>query len=143
MEKGDSILELTETERLMLVEKKEEIRKLTTEILDLASKPKNDLEIKKKFTNILSLLNTIASYSDSKNMYLDKFTEVVNYLFALMKLEESGGLWAASPLLIETVCNYANSARFNFTRRDVTIHMPKIDISALKIELGNLRKKMN
>jgi hypothetical protein len=92
-------VELTEKERLMLVEKKDEIRKLTTEILDMASNPENALEIKKKFTSILSILNTIASYSDSKNFYLDKFTDVINLLFNQMDIEKLDHIWASSPTL--------------------------------------------
>ncbi|MEM3797242.1 MAG: hypothetical protein QXE05_01420 [Nitrososphaeria archaeon] len=125
-------MELTEKERLMLVEKKDEIRRLTTEILEMASNPKNELEIKKKFTSILSHLNTIASYSDSKNINLDNFTDVINILFGTMSIEKDSKMWIQSPILIEIICNYANSIRFNFTKRDVKIHLPKIDISIFR-----------
>jgi hypothetical protein len=127
-------VELTEKERLMLVEKKEEIRKLTTEILDLSSKVDSVLEIKKNLTSILSHLNAIASYSDSKNYDLDIFTQGVNLLFVLMDEEKRGKIWVASPILIGIVCNYANSARFNFTKRDVKIHLPKIDLSIFRTD---------
>lgn len=72
------VVELTEKERLMLVQKKEEIRKLTTEILDIIQYPKKQSEVKKKMTSILSLLSTIASYSDSKNYNLDAFTQMAH-----------------------------------------------------------------
>jgi len=125
-------VELTEKERLMLVEKKDEIRKLTTEILDMASKPENALEIKKKFTSILSHLNTIASYSDSKNIRLDKFTDVINLLFLQMDKEKLANVWASSRIYSGIICNYANSVRFNFTRKDSKIILPKIDISIFR-----------
>ena len=125
-------MELTEKERLMLVKKKEEIRKLTTEILDLASKPENALEIKKKFTSILSYLNTIASYSDSKNYNLGEVTEAVNELFDFINFETCAKEWILSPKAIEYSCNYLNSARFNFTKKDVTIRLPKIDFSIFR-----------
>ena len=68
-------LELTEQERLMLVGKKDEIRKVTEEILELASNPEqNALELKKKVTGVLSLISTIASYSKSKNYDLEQIT---------------------------------------------------------------------
>jgi hypothetical protein len=132
-------MELTEKERLMLTEKKEEIRRLTTEILDLASKPENELEIKKKFTSILSHLNTIASYSDSRNYNLEKFTEGINLLFERMAFEKYLKLWISSPLEIEICCNFANSVRFNFTRRDVKIHLPKIDLSIFRTDLESAK----
>lgn len=132
-------MELTEKERLMLGEKKEEIRKLTTEILDMASsvrtKPENALEIKKKFTSILSHLNYIASYSDSKNYDLDQFTRSINMLFVMMDREKLTNRWSLSPLAIGTMCNLANSVRFNFTKRDVKIHLPKIDFAIFRTDL--------
>lgn len=60
-------MELTAKERLMLVELKEEIRKLTTEILELIIPFDNSLEIQKRITSILSKLNTIASFSETVN----------------------------------------------------------------------------
>jgi hypothetical protein len=78
-------MELTEKERLMLVEKKKEIRKLTEELLDLTTSPeKNELEIKKKITGILSLTSTIASYSKSKNYDLDSITDMANMTFRML-----------------------------------------------------------
>lgn len=128
-------MELTEKERLILMEKKEEIRKLTTEILDIASKLENALEVKKKFTSILSLLNTIASYSDSKNYDLDAYTSAINLLFTMMSYEKYSKWWVSSPLAIEVACNYANAIRFNFTKKDVEIHLPKIDLSIFRLDL--------
>ncbi|MEM3576881.1 MAG: hypothetical protein QXX51_00285 [Candidatus Bathyarchaeia archaeon] len=125
-------MELTEKERLMLVEKKEEIRRLTTEILGMASNPKNELEIKKGFTSILAHLNTIASYSDCQNYDLDRLTSAINALFITMRREERANVWVVSPLYIEVTCNHINSIRFNFTKRDVKIHLPKIDISIFR-----------
>lgn len=123
-------MELTERERLILVEKKEEIRRLTVEILDIASNPENALEIKKKFTSILSLLNTIASYSNSRNVNLDVYTKFVTILFNLISEEQKKGKdgWRLCQFLIEIACNFANAARFNFTKRGVKIYLPKIDI---------------
>lgn len=87
------------------------------------------MEIKKKFTSILSYLNTTASYSDSKNYDLDKYTQHMNSLFLLMEHETDGRKWIFSPSAMEAMYNYANSARFNLTKRDVKIHFPKIDLT--------------
>lgn len=132
-------MELTEKERLMLMEKKEEIRKLTTEILDMASKPENALEIKKRFTSIVSHLNTIASYSDSKNYNLDAYTDAINLLFAIMDYERLSKFWSSSPLAIQVACNYANTVRFNLTKRDVKIHLPKIDLTFFRTNLKSAK----
>jgi hypothetical protein len=125
-------MEITEREREKLTEMKEEIRKLTIEILDIKDDPKNELEIKKRLTSILSHINTIASYSDSKNNDLDNFTDRVNRLFDLMHLERKMEIWTISPGVTETICNYANSIRFNFTKRDIRIRIPKIDLTIFR-----------
>jgi hypothetical protein len=124
-------MELTENERLMLVKKKETICGLTLKILDMAHDPKNALEIKKNLTTILSELNAIASYSDSKNYNLNQFTISVNSLFDLMWLEKEGKIWIASPKGIEYICNFANSIRFEFKKK-FKIRIPKIDISLFR-----------
>jgi hypothetical protein len=135
-------MELTETERLMLIKKKEEICGLTLQILDMAHDRERELEIKKNFTTILSLLNQIASYSDSKNYDLNEFTEYVDALFGLMSHEKSSEswsplrvkIWLVSPVVIEKLCNYANSVRFDFTKKGLKINFPKIDISIFRIK---------
>ncbi len=53
--------------------KKEEIRKLTTEILDMATKYWKRVGYKKK-----TYLNAIASYSDSTSYDLDILTDAIN-----------------------------------------------------------------
>lgn len=127
-------MELTEKERLMLVKKKEVICGTTLKILDMKHDPKNSLEIKKNFTTILNELSTIASYSNSKNYDLNQFTKGVNALFDLMSREIQMKMWILSPKAIETTCNYANSVRFDFTRKDFKITLPKIDFSIFKKE---------
>jgi hypothetical protein len=123
-------MELTEKERLTFVEKKEDMRKLTTEILDLMNKPKKQLELKKKITSVLSLMSTIASYSDSKNYNLQVFTDVANMVFACMNYEELNPIFEYN---LEEFCNYANSITFDFTKKGFKINIPKIDISIFKM----------
>ena len=125
-------MELTEKERLMLVKKKEIICGLTLKILDIAHDPKNALVVKKNLTTILSEINAIASYSDSKNYDLNQFTKSVNALFDLMSREKEIRIWILSPKAIENVCNYANSMRFEFVKKKFKIHIPKIDISIFR-----------
>lgn len=81
--------------------------------------------IKENLTTILSLLNTIASYSDSKNYDLNQFTVSVNALFDLMSRERQMKMWLISPRAIEKVCNFANSVRFDFTKKGFKLVLPK------------------
>jgi hypothetical protein len=115
-------MQLSETERLLLVGKKEEIRKLTEELLDLTARPdKNKVEIKKKITSILALISTIASYSKPKNCNLDRITAMANMLNHLN-----------TDFLLEVFCNTVNSIRFDFARRDLKIVIPEIDVSIFR-----------
>ena len=124
------VMELTEKERLMLVEKKEEIRKLTMEILDMLNDPEKEIEskeIKKRITSILSLLSTIASYSKSKNYDLNRLTNAANIICVGLDLSKEVLIPA-----IEVFCNIVNSVRFDFTKSGIKIHIPKIDFSIFK-----------
>jgi hypothetical protein len=128
-------MEIAETERLMLIKKKEEICGLTLKILDMVHSPENLLEIKKNFTSIISLLSQIASYSKSKSYNLDKFTDAVNMLFLTMEQEKDCDIWIASPIAIGITCNYANSVRFDFTKKGLKITFPK------NINIGHIINK--
>ena len=122
-------MELTETERLMLVGKKDEIRTLSEELLDLVTDSKtNEIEIKKKITGKLSLISTIASYSKSKNYKLDKITDMANMIYRMLSINSD---LVAKPM-VEVFCNVVNSIRFNFTKNSFKIIIPKIDFSLFK-----------
>ena len=120
-------MELTEKERLMLVEKKEEIRKLTLEILDIANDPRQATEIKKKIASILSILSTIGSYAKPKED-LTFFTRMADLIFYEMSLLDpdtcSPEDWIYER--IEEFCIYVNSVQFEFTKTGLKIRMPKI-----------------
>jgi hypothetical protein len=123
-------MELAEKERLMLVSKKEEILKLTKEILDPLKDPEQAIEVKKRMTSILSLVSTIASYAESKNYNLDalmRFTTMIS-----LQMDMLGKEWASFGAWIQVFCNTVNSIQFNFTKRDIIIRIPKIDLSIFK-----------
>jgi hypothetical protein len=128
-------MEMTEKERLMLVEKKEEIRKLTLQNLDMARDPQNEIEIKKNFTSIISLLSQIASYSHT-SYNLNEMTRGITLLFLEMSQEKNHKLWIGAPIAIEFVCNYVNSVKFNFTKNGLKISIPKMNIN-----FGNITNK--
>ena len=121
-------MELTDKERQMLTTKQEEICGLTTQILEIAHAPQKKLEIEKNFTIILSLLSQISSYSKSKGN-LNEFTQGINMLFLLMEQEKINKIWIASPITIRVACNYANSMKFDFTKKGLKIHFPRINLN--------------
>lgn len=123
-------MELTEKERLMLTKKKEEICGLTLQILDMAHDREKILEIEKDF--IISLFNQIADYSRTKHN-LDELTKAINMLFLQMEKENLRKVWHASKFTIKVACNYINSVKFDFTKRDLKINIPKIDFSLFKL----------
>ena len=122
------IMKLTEKERLMLVQRKDEILKLTIEILDIKNDPKQALEIKKKMTSVLSQIGVLGSYSKSKNINTGPLTNLTNSLF--IKMDMSKDMWMILSTDLEIWCNIVNSIQFDFIKRDIKI--PKIDLSLLK-----------
>jgi len=124
-------MELTEKERLMLVQKKEEILKLTKEILEITQERDREraLEVKKKMTSILSLISTIGSYAkskyDSRNLWAS-----TNMIF--LQMNALGDHWPSIRAWIEVFCNTVNLIEFDFTKRDIKIKIPKIDLSIFR-----------
>lgn len=121
-------MKLTENERLMLVKRKDEILKLTIEILDIKNDPKQALEIKKKMTSVLSHISVIGSYSESKKFDMDPLKEFTTGIFISMNM--STDIWIHISTYLDVWCNTVNSIQFDFTKRDIKI--PKIDISLIK-----------
>jgi hypothetical protein len=123
-------MELSQEERLMLSTKKEEIKNVTNEILDLYNDPKNATEIKKRIMGIQSLVSTIGSYSKSKKE-LDYFITAGNALFNLMmfaseldKLDmpiSNNAMWTGVRRGLETYCSAANSLHFDFTESGIKL----------------------
>ena len=92
----------------------------------------------------MSLLNTIASYSDAKNYDLEKFTQLAEALFKMLNprkelLENTEYLenWRKIAIPdLESFCNYVNSINFNFTKKPIQIRIPKINFN-----FGNITNK--
>ncbi len=124
-------MELTEKERLMLVEKKEQIRKLTGEILDVCEDYAEASRIRKKITGVLSILSTIGSYAKPRSD-LNVFSTMAENIFADMSPPCPDFLWKFISGKIEKFCIYVSSIQFDFTRKDVKIALPKIDISLFR-----------
>ena len=123
-------LELTETERLMLVGKKEELRKLTEEIIQLTEEIEtNKIAIKMKIQGILSLISTLSSYTNSKpNM--QPFVQMSIYISHL--LESKTPFQGTIRTFLNIFCSSANAMTFSFNKNGLTIVVPKIDLSLFK-----------
>lgn len=135
-------MEITATERMMLVKNKETICGATLQILRMVNDPENSGEIKENITTILSLLNTIASYSNSKNYDLDAITALAENIFGLLRTYPSETISELIPdywnrIIIERIelfCNAVNSMRFDFTnKKGIKITLPKINLN-----IGNI-----
>jgi hypothetical protein len=140
-------MEITEKERLMLVKYKKLICGATMELIELShDSGKNELEIKKKISMVLSLLSTIASYSNIKNCNMNGFNEVANEIFhdftipskelkLIKKIDPS--LWNKEiTMKLELFCNYANFIRFDFTnKKAIKITFPK------NLNFGNITNR--
>jgi len=122
-------MELSENERLMLVKKKGEIFKLTSEILTNYDPRGSSTEIVNKLNQILSLLSTIESYA-KPDRNLNNITRYVMHLTGI--LNTSG--YDAS-LSLQTFCIIVNSIKFDFTKNVLKLHIPKIDLTIFKTEL--------
>lgn len=122
---------LTEKERLLLVNKKAEIRKLTEEIIDLTvDLEKNEIELKKKVTGILSLISTIACYTNSKSLDMTPFIQFATLIFH--SIEEEPLLRKTITTELEFFCNVANSMKFDFTKKGLKVNIQKIDFSIFR-----------
>ncbi|MFA7071694.1 MAG: hypothetical protein GX965_10975 [Methanoculleus bourgensis] len=122
-------MDLTQRERLLLIEKKDEIRKVTEEILECYEDPNRWGEIGKKQNHVLSLLSTLGSFSKA-DRDLTPLTKMAVYITGV------GGLsgYQFVRIHIETFCAVANSVQFEFTKGGIKLHIPKIDLSIFKSE---------
>lgn len=122
-------MELTEKERRMLVEKKEEIRRLTEDIIELSNDvEKKTTELEKRVTSILSLISTITSYTNSKKVDMYALMVLAQHVFYLLETEPT---FSKTELLF--FCNIVNSLTFSFTKKGLKVNIQKIDLSIFKM----------
>jgi hypothetical protein len=107
-------MELSENERLMLVRKKEEISKLTSELVESNLNNKQTIA---KINEVISLLSTIGSYAKA-DRDLTAFTRLALQITTRI---ESG---MNANLLIDAFCTAANSVKFDFTKRGLKLSFP-------------------
>lgn len=106
-------MQTTEPERLLIIEKKEEVCRISLEILDIIHQEKTNvddvMEVKKRMIQILSLLHVLASYG-SPNRDLDAVMRLVLRFFALQNRDRDGYLQGVS--VVELFCITVNAIEF-------------------------------
>jgi hypothetical protein len=123
-------LELADKERLLLVERKDELRKLSEEIIELTNDIEaNKITIKKNIQGVLSLVSTLASYTNSKldiQAFVGMVTCINHFLDMDMCLEKS------LKTMLGIFCSTANTITFSFSKKGLVINVPKIDLTLFK-----------
>ena len=127
-------MELTERERLLLIEKKDKIRKVTEEILECYADPSRWGEINKKLNHVLSLLSTLGSFSKA-DRDIAHFTRAAFFIAGYAGLGGDLQGYQYMRTHIEAFCAAANSVQFEFTKGGIKLHIPKIDLNLFKNEL--------
>ena len=108
-------MDITENERLLLIQKKEEIRILTQEILDLVDKEvlshQDITDVKKKLVHILSLLHILASYgSPNRDLH-----SIMMFVVQIIGLELEPEMVIILKAHLEIVCIVVNSINFSYS----------------------------
>jgi hypothetical protein len=128
-------MELTENERLLLVKKKEEISRLTSEIFDIYQKENSKNEVLKRITQVQNCLSILASYAPTNKEWYNLITDV-HLLELLYNSDGAEGLLESE---IRSFCYSANSITFEFTKNGINISIP-VKVKELimnKFQLGH------
>ncbi len=122
-------MKISGKERLLLIEKKDEIRKLNEEITDLSTDlSNNELEIRKRVNGIISLISEISCYAQPKKFNMSMLVVFVQQMFYNLHL----GMPEVTKTCLDLFCTVTNSITFNFTKRDLIINIQNLDVSLLK-----------
>lgn len=125
-------MNITEGERLLLIQKKEEIRTITQEIIEIVNKEsttRQDItEVKKKFLHVLSLLHILASYGSPNRDLQSLMMNIIQIIGMELRVANSIVLKAN----IEITCIVVNSITFSFSPWPTLI---KLSIPPLSAEV--------
>ena len=110
-------MEISETDRLQILQEKEKIKMISDEIFSLHVDLNNKNEIIKRMSQILNHLSSISNYTGSKH-------EILNLRRDIYDIEDmwcSDGMEEILKKRIRDFCNDANSITFDFTKDEPTI----------------------
>jgi hypothetical protein len=127
-------MEISENERLLLIKKKEEISKITSEIFDIYLDINNKQEVLKRITQIQNCLSILASYALTNKELYNLITDA-QWIDSFYDSDSSEFLLQDA---IRSFCYSANTIIFDFTPKGVKISIPiKIKEAVLnKIQFG-------
>jgi hypothetical protein len=119
----------------MINKKREEIKSLTSKIIELEEDPKNVVKIKQ---NVQSILNAVASYSNSKSNDLKIVTLSAELVFRMMKVCEDRNhiidrSWWHGLVIneLEDFCISANAwnpIEFDFSKKGLKLDIKNVNI---------------
>jgi hypothetical protein len=123
-------MQISKKERPILIEKRDEIRKLGEEIVELYTNlSNNELEIRKRVNGIISLISEISCYAKPKKLDMTTLVVFVQQMFYNFDL----GMPQVTKTCLDLFCTVTNSITFDFTKRELNINIQKIDLSLLKV----------
>ena len=121
----------------MVSKKREEIKTLTSEIMELENDPKNIERIKQK---VYHVVNEVASLSKPKNDFLEILHSSAESVFTLFRLFPNP-LSTIAVAGLERFCILANTwnpIEFDFNKKGLKIEFRNVNISGINInELKN------
>ncbi len=122
----------------MLVKKKEKINQLTSEIItNLNTSPDKTLIIN-KMNEVISIISTISSYSESKSHNSSALYDLTEYLIGTIEsLKNEQVSWRR--VWINFWCTTVNSVEFKFTEKKAWIKVPPIDLNFIKASISGLK----
>ncbi len=109
-------MSISESERLLIIQKREELRVISQEILDLVNREslsqQNINDIKKRFLQIISLLNIISTSTKSTFDIQALLTKMGHTIYGL----ESQNLRENAIINTESICFAVNGLPFFYSR---------------------------
>ena len=130
------IMEISETERLQILQEKEKIKVISNEIFDIHHDLTNKTEILKRMSQILNHLSSIANYTgstyDVNNLRRD--------IYDIEDLWNSDGCENRVRNKIRDFCNDANSITFDFTKSEKKLTIFARIKNFITVNIGNFGK---
>jgi len=133
-------MEISETERMSILGKKDDILQATLEILNSLYTETNDaklqLRVEKQLLMITSALSYVASYGNSKTRkQISQYIDSIDTFIGLVSARHS-------PELLKMICVAVNKIEFTFSKSSLTIKgLLSADLGKIKAQLETLYKK--
>jgi hypothetical protein len=113
-------MHITDAERLLIIQKREELRIVSQEIVDLTDKEilsaQDFVDIKKKFIHILSLVSILTTYMNS-NILLDALRHRIMITFDFLDFYSMANQiqQKKTRASIQAICAIVNTIQFSYS----------------------------